>query len=404
MGLQHAQPPKLRGNGLFIVITVWHAIYNRASLVLISTLAVVVLATTPADGAAPTVYELPNATHASSLAVAPDGTVWFVPTRGTKWSGESKSILGSVSPEGVVTEHEVTGFGAITSLAVSPAGEIWIAGGRGRDRARWRLEIGRVSSSGSLQAVYPVGGGGEIASLHAADGAVWFIRVHWGRSAPTTIQSISAMGAVRHISLHHGCTPWTVTVGPDGMPWFTGVCATARRGGRDPRRAFIAKIEANGTIMRRKLAEEEWPTSITVTSDGTAWFSLSQRHIYAGVVYDYSKIGLITAVGDLAKYRLGGGSSSWLAAGSEDRVWFPSAIGRGYARAINSIGVDGQIGKPICAYPTCALAPSDLTAAPDGSIWYSLRRPNLNDGGGGSGFHEEEEIGNEAGFIAHFVP
>ena len=140
---------------------------------------------------------------------------------------------------------------------------------------------------------------------------------------------------------------------------------------------------------------------MTVDSDGTVWFGLLRR--YAGG--EYWKVGRITAAGDLAEYRLRNGSMYYsFAAGPEDRVWFPSTFGRGYLRAINSIGVTGRIGEPICADPTCALEPTGIAAGPDGSIWYGLRRPNLNMGGGGSGQGIENEIANEAGLIAHFVP
>jgi streptogramin lyase len=374
----------------------------RLIVALLTSLVLPALSATIADAAEPSVYELPDATHASSLAVAPDGTVWFVPGRGTERRGESESIIGSISPAGVVTEHDVAGFGAITGLAISPAGEIWIAGDQGEYTARWRLEIGRVSTAGSLEAVYSVGRGGWIRSLRATEGAAWFVREPYAERGPSTVRRISLAGTVRRIPLHQRCTARGVAVGLDGSAWFTEMCATTRRT-HSPRAAYVDKIEADGTITRRRLAAEERATSITVAADGTVWFGLYPTNPPGG--YGYWKIGRIAATGDLAEYRLRDGSLYGpITAGPEGRVWFPSTFGGGYLRAINSIGVDGQIGTPICADPTCALEASDLTAAADGSLWYGLSRPNLNTGGGGSGLGIEEEILNEPGYVARLLP
>jgi streptogramin lyase len=376
---------------------------RRLLLALLGAVAIAALSAAPADAAEATVYKLPDATHARSLAVAPDGTVWFVPSRGYEWQGEGDSILGSIGPDGAVTEHEVAGFGAITSLAVGSGGEIWIAGVQGEHTAEWDLEIGLLSSSGSLQASYPVGRGGWIRSLRAADGAAWFVHEPLGGRGPSTVQSISTAGVVRPIPQRRGCTPRTVAAESDATAWFTEVCASAKGGARSPRRAYLAEVEADGAIARHRLAKEERPASIAVGSDGSVWFGLLHRYPRAG--YGYWKIGVITASGALAEYQLRDGSVYYpFAVLPEGRAWFPSTLARGYLRAINSIGRDGQLGKPACADPTCALQPSDLTAAPDGSLWYSLRRPNLNTGGGGSGIAIENEISNEAGYVGHLVP
>src|ERR1700754_933252 len=92
--------------------------------------ALLVLAAVPtASGAAePQAYELPAATHSSQPAVAADGTAWFVPSRGTRWTGGSHSVLGSVAPDGTVSERRVAGFTSIGQVATGPDGELWAGG------------------------------------------------------------------------------------------------------------------------------------------------------------------------------------------------------------------------------------------------------------------------------------
>jgi hypothetical protein len=158
-----------------------------AVLSLLTALTVATAASAKVEAAEPTLYGLPDATHAHSWAVSANGTAWFIPSRGTEWAGKSGSIIGSITPDGVVTEHEVNGFGDINRLAVGPAGEIWIAGYLGFYMDERILQIGVLSASGDLEQVYTVGKGGWIGSMAVADGSVWFVhrrRRPWNGSRP----------------------------------------------------------------------------------------------------------------------------------------------------------------------------------------------------------------------------
>jgi streptogramin lyase len=171
----------------------------------------------------------------------------------------------------------------------------------------------------------------------------------------------------------------------------------ARRGRRA--QAYLAKVD-DGRVVHRRLGTGERPTSLKVGPDGTVWFGLLHR--YRGGAYGYWKAGRITAAGDLAEYRLPGSAYYPGAVGLEGRFWFQGWLHG--SPALDSIGVDGQLGKPACADPSCSLEPTAIAAAPDGSLWYGLRGQNLNTGGGGSGIAIEEAIGNQAGSVAHYVP
>jgi virginiamycin B lyase len=364
-------------------------------LVLVASLVVAAVGAAPAVAALPTIYELPAATHARAVAVAPDGTVWFVPERGTESEGDADSILVSVNSGGAVEEHEVAGIESIQSVAISPAGQIWIAGYEGSYTARRLREVGRVSDSGSLEVLYPAGVGGWIRSLVAGEKGAWFVLEPYAARGPSTIEGISDAGAVQHLPTPN-CRPVRIAVGADGARWFTEMCATKKRAPR----AFLAEIR-QGRVKRRPLGTAERPTSLKIAPDGTVWFGLT--HKFAGEGYGYPKVGRVTRSGDVAEFRLGDGSTYYPATiGPEGRFWFQSWIpGHPHEPALNSIGVDGSLGKPICADPTCTLEATGLATAPDGSLWYGLRGQNLNTGGGGAGLGIEMEIANQAGFIGN---
>ncbi|HYC80276.1 MAG TPA: hypothetical protein VEB65_00740 [Solirubrobacterales bacterium] len=367
------------------------AIFQAAALTLSG---LVLLALSPASAAAAesTSYELPDATHAGPLAIARDGTAWFVPSRGSDWDGRDYAIVGNVAADGTVSERRVAGFSIVSGIAASPGGAIWVSGFRGSYEHKL-FQIGRLSSAGELLRRYPVGRGqGSIRSMSVSAGAVWLIRQGFSpRRFFTRIERIAiASGKLRHFSLPPDCHASALAVAPDGTPWFLQKCGGFRGEGTASRTSII-RIEAGGKLVRRRIAPQDYPVALAVGQDGTVWFG-SWRY------YQPSRIGRLTPTGKLAEFPIPKGSPYSIAVGSEGRLWFASSL-RGYFRGVTSIGTGGQLGDPVCADPTCTLEPNDLTRGPDGTIWYGLRAPNYNTGGGSSGIFIEEQIGNEAGFL-----
>ncbi|HKO39297.1 MAG TPA: hypothetical protein VJU14_13110 [Solirubrobacterales bacterium] len=357
-------------------------------------------ATAPAATAAePTVHQLPDATHARSLAATADGTVWFVPERGSEWGSRNYSILGSLAPDSSVSEHEVAGFGTVAHLALGPAGEVWVAGyGSDGGYGKQPIVIGRLAPSATLAKTYTVGRG-WIRSLAITDDAIWF--VHARAEGPETIERVPiGGGSGRKISLRPKCNATALAVGGGGKLWFAEACRRYRKGeGSGPGRGSINKIAPGGKIVRHPLpGPRDYPVSLTIGADGTVWFGVS----YWG--FTAPAVGRITRAGSLATYSILHGQPFGIAVGPEGRLWFQSSFGGWNFRALNSIGVGGHLGEPICADPTCSLEPTGLVTAPNGSLWYSLARPNLNTGGGGSGLYIGNEIANEAGHIGHLMP
>jgi streptogramin lyase len=369
--------------------------FHHAFLALLSAVAIVVFTAATAEAAEPATYQLPDATHAESLAAAADRTVWFVPWRGTAWKGGSDSVIGSVSPDGAVAEHEIAGFGAIEKLVLGPADEVWIAGYRDDTVDKRLVEIGRLSPSGELEDVYTVRRGGRIGAMAVADDAIWVV---YGRDlGPETIERVPIDGsAVQRFALRQRCSTSALAVGADGALWFAEGCRSNRLGFG---RGSIGQIAPDGRISRRPLlGARDFPISLAIGSNRTLWFGIQRWDAAAPL------IGRITSAGALAQYRIPNGWPRSIAVDSRGRVWFQSSFGGWNPRALNWIGVGGRLGKPICADPTCQLEATGLISAPDGSLWYGLAKPYLNTGGGGSGMGMKMETDNEAGFIGHLVP
>ncbi len=184
----------------------------------------------------------------------------------------------------------------------------------------------------------------------------------------------------------------------DGTLWFTEACRRRRHGEDGPGGSGIVRIAPSGKVVRYRLTGKDYPISIALGADGTAWFGVSHWG------YSAPLIGRIARTGALAEYRVPHGYPDRIAVGRDGRLWFSSTFGGGIYRALDSIGASGGLGKPVCADPACELEPSSLTASPDGSLWYALAGPHSIGGGGGTQIWKSLTIANEAGFIGHLVP
>lgn len=359
--------------------------------------ALVLLADLPAAATAAdaTRYELPAATHAGGIAVAADGTAWFVPVRGNDWRGRSHSILGSVATDGTVSERRIPGFTSITEVATGPAGDLWAFGRHGR-KPHVTFAIARLSSTGQVLRRYPLGRahGGLLGMAVSAD-TVWLLREFWP-SARGALEGVSiSSGKAGSHDLPRGCHVYALALGPDGTPWFTQKCGSFSGDGSKSKTS-LSHLGPDGTIARESIAAKDYPVALAIGPEGTVWFG-------AWAFYEASHIGRLSTSGDLNEFPLSNGSPYQLATGPEGRLWFADNP-KGHGPSFVSMGVEGDLGEPICADPKCDLEPTGLTPAPDGSLWYGLITPNYNTGGGGSGILIDQEIHNQAGFVGHLVP
>jgi streptogramin lyase len=367
---------------------------KRGLLLLLLALTAVAEVAAPAGAAEPAVVELPASTHATSVAPAADGTVWFSLYHGSGWEGQKGPAIGRVGTDGTVAELPTPEAGP---PSLGPGGELWVSGAKGAAGER-RFDIAQLSPSGQLVTRYPVGRGeGGIAAVTPTLDAVWFVRFrpHGGAA----IERLStADGSLQRFSLHPGCGSNALAVAADGTLWFTESCGHRGNDMRGPEGSTIGRIAPGGEIVRRHLTGSGHPVSITLGTDGTVWFGMTN------LGYTTPLIGRIISTGALAEYRVPHGEPGSIAVGPEGRLWFPASFGGGIDRALDSISPSGRLGKPICADPTCLLSPSAVTAAADGSLWYALIEPHSIGGGGFTQIMEGETIENEAGFIGHLAP
>lgn len=358
-----------------------------------------VFAAGSAGAAEPTLYELPKATHAFSLSAGADGTLWWAPSRGTEYRGASGPVLGEVSTDGAVGEQTVSELRTITGTAVAPDGSLWLAAWGRSAPGESILEVAHLSTSGQLEKRFIIRRGRDsIESLTVGTDAIWLIARPYG--GPERIERVStSSGVIRRFALGRNCESEALAASGKSV-WFTEACD--HQGSKErSTRSSIVRIGPDRKMVRHRIAKGYYPVSLARAGDGVVWFGARG--------WDYRptpRVGRITEKGRLVEYRIPHGLPDLIAVGAGGRLWFPistSEFDYPY-RSLTSIGAAGDLGMPVCAEPECLLEPTDLVAAPDGGLWYALRRPNPLEGGGGSQIAWSLEIGNEAGFIAHLAP
>jgi streptogramin lyase len=169
--------------------------------------------------------------------------------------------------------------------------------------------------------------------------------------------------------------------------YFGEDCERRSPSGETVLRSRIVRIGPTGAVQRFPLPLKERIGAIAVGPEGTVWF--------ASPGYGFSPVGKVT------EYRVHHAMTSSIAVGRDGRLWFPASFGGQSYRALNSISRGGDLGNPFCIDPECALAPEQLTTAPDGSLWYSTW--GLTSVGGGGGAHQIEglTIENQPGAVGH---
>jgi sugar lactone lactonase YvrE len=146
--------------------------------------------------------------------------VWFLETCGRGiMEANYRASIGRIDGSGSITRHRLRSDLRPSSIAVGPDGSVWFGGSRGR---LYRPTVGRLTPSGevvefSSPLMLP-------SSIEVGpEGRLWFPSSTGGRLI-NAMDSIGPAGDIgQPICLDSGCTlePTGLATGPDGSIWFS---------------------------------------------------------------------------------------------------------------------------------------------------------------------------------------
>ncbi len=313
------------------------------------------------------------------IATGPDGNLWFAETAANK--------IGRMTPAGKLTQFALPAIpeGSQPDTSSGPPGPVAITAGP--DGALWFVgvpgKIGRITTAGVVTeftvpdvAPPPESSAGTPAtapmwtSITAGpDGALWFTGV------PGEIGRITTSGVVTEFPVPAlappppGSTVPPATVngivaGPDGALWFAG----------EP--GEIGRITTSGVVTEFPVPDAPpsagspagtagtvvTPTSIAAGSDGALWFTGPMQGQTGGGSW---LVGRITTAGAVTEYPIPSFSiDSPIVTGPDGNLWV-GGNGTSLAR-ITPSGVIAKFSVPGNLSPIAGLTPG-----PDGSVWFT---------------------------------
>jgi virginiamycin B lyase len=293
----------------------------------------VALVSAPAAGAGVlTVYRLPaSLNYAEEIVAAPDGALWF--TQDAVLGPHSQLILGRITTSGAISARPLPPGARPISLAIGPDGALWYANwpivtsarlGRissgeirefplagmdlshavvkGPDGALWFSaddRIGRLAADGSIAASYRVPDNEGVEHIVSGpDGALWF-------ALAQRIGRLDTSGNLRIFHLPVEQSPRDIVSGPDGALWFSTLLCDC-----------IGRMTTTGHVRTFHLPDVfDAPDALAVGADGAIWFTHSLG------------LGRITTTGEITEFELPapGDHASFaqrIAVGPDAAVWF----------------------------------------------------------------------------------
>ena len=283
-----AQPDYIRGRNIATERTLHIARggYRSGAALL---LALGACATTPplaplTTDAEPHCQPLPDrASSPTTIALAPDGAVWFTESTGNR--------IGRMNPDGTgLKEFALANPGSAPRIiALGSDGNMWFSEHTGN-------RIGRIRATGEYTG-FPIAtpNSQPRAIALGSDGNIWF-----GMFAAGRIGRITPKGVITEFAIPTPDSgPRALAAGPDGNIWFS-----------EYRTSKIGRITPRGKITEFDLPRpNSGPGDITAGADGAMWFVELSGGI-DGQRTDGNRVGRITMRGEITEFAMPAGSES----------------------------------------------------------------------------------------------
>src|SRR5690242_3415962 len=177
----------------------------------------------------------------ASLALGPDGNIWFV--------DNNRDVIGRISPAGQVKQFSVPVevAGGAQTIAAGSDGNLYVtASGGGNGKPDWILRVTPAGAITKLSAGQNPGAGfgsGPESIIAGPDGNIWFTEFWTNR-----IGRLMPSGVLTEYAIPTGnSAPRGIVSGPDGNVWFV-------ESGRE--RPAIARISPTGRITEFPVTAE----------------------------------------------------------------------------------------------------------------------------------------------------
>src|SRR5215204_1255231 len=277
-------------------------------------------------------FKVPTAgSSPEHITQASDGNFWFTESFVNDQNATPHKV-GRITPGGEVTEFNVCDFCFPTDIVQGSDGILYFT--------KNDASLGRIKTDGTvlpdIPAVFSPNGSG----LDAHGDDIWFADFNnhsvWRYDIPTdTFTELPAPNTV----------PLDVTVGADGIVWFTD--ANGQIGRLDPTTGVVSEIDVEG-----------FPREINIASDGAVWFT--ERFAPQAVGR------LDPATNKVTLFPADGGPADIAPAGPEGSMWFTRTTGGNIARIspTGTITVTSKVVKDS--------GPFGITVAPDGNPWFTM--------------------------------
>jgi streptogramin lyase len=312
--------------------------------------------------AAVTEESMPADSHPTAITRGPDGNLWFTETESNR--------VGRRAPDGTVAQftlpHANSGPAA---MAVGPDARLWFTE---MDGAR----IGAISTGGVIQE-YPLETGRVPTGITlGADGVIWFTEE--ASDGHDRIGRITPAGAITELMTPTAAAmPAGMVKGRDASLFF--VESSANKIARIPatgspaaaiQRAAVSNATASAvSISEDTIREYTIPTdsagaaSIALGSDGAVWFTETAVDKVARLDPD---TGVIT------EFHLPttNANATGIVAGPDCNLWFTE----NNANLIGRVTTAGVITE---FRPSAGSDPTDITVGTDGNLWYTQSGPGV---------------------------